>query len=138
MFCFMPEDEEDNPVEEAAISEESDPNEKLDPIMKQFMKDLNLDFFIEHQYKGLESDLQKFRFDFKYKEVQQNDEITETDEGKLVVKTYFDAKLLIKNKALQDRDYELFEQCHSMTDEVAMKKLMHLFRNDEQFRLQLK
>lgn len=82
--------------------------------------------------------MQKFRYEFKYQEIQQNDEMTETDEGKIVLKTYFDAKLLVKNKALHDRNYELFEKCHSMTDEEAMKALMVLFKNDEQFRMELK
>ena len=105
--------------------------------MAKFIKNLNIEKEIDKQYRLMSHELTEFR----KKQYNFDDNSLIVDEklrkNQMNLKAYFDVKLLVKNKALQDQDYELFEMIPTMSEEEAQVVLEDLFKKDEQFRIEI-
>ena len=104
--------------------------------MVRLLKQAKIDDFVNEQFEQMNYDLSEMREAFD----PENSLIVDKNlkEKEIKLKTFFDVKMVVKNKALHDKNYKLFENINKMSEAEAQRMLEIIFKQDPQFLLDFK
>ena len=94
----------------------------------KLLRDLKVDEYIDDEYEILAQNLKELRDNYNFENSTLVDEDLRKKEEEM--KTYFDPKMVVKNRALDIDNFKLFKKSVKMTDEDA-KQVMNILVKHE-------
>jgi hypothetical protein len=120
---IRPEDRQELQSVQSMLEEKRLKELKNNPTFKSFESDLNLDEVISDKFEELEIGLEKIKTDFMGLNGNEMLRIARSTKKRKQPENNVDVRQVVKSRALQVKDFELFEKAPLMDEKDAIEKL---------------